>query len=90
MPIVRNLYQSRRQILWGFIHSLIAKELLVEYSWSGRSENHCKRCFSDMKQTQNILFGATRKVIPNYTVIEFEADLKANLLKSAALNKLPI
>lgn len=39
-----------------------------------------------MKQIQNVLFGAVKKVIPTYTVIEFEADFKANLLKSSAAN----
>lgn len=39
-----------------------------------------------MKQIQNVLFGAVKKVIPTYTVIEFEADFKANLLKSAVVN----
>lgn len=82
VPIVKNLYQSQRHILWGFIHSLISKELLVQYTWSGRSESNSKRCFSKMKQIQNVLFGAVKKVIPKYTLIEFEADFKANLLKS--------
>lgn len=75
--------------MWGFIHSLISKELLVQYTWSGRSENNSKRSFSNMKQIQNVLFGATKKIIPTYTLIEFETDFKANLLKCAAVNSKP-
>lgn len=37
-----------------------------------------------MKQVQNVLFGAVKKVISTYTVAEFEADCKANLFKIAA------
>lgn len=85
MPIVRNLYQSKRQILWGFTHSLISKDLLTEYSWSGRSGGDLKRSFAGLKQIQNVIFSACRRIIADYTITEFETDFKANLSKSSNL-----
>lgn len=83
VPIVRNLYQARKQILWGFMNSLISKELLFQFNWTGQG-NPKKKSFEKMKQIQSILWCAMLKVSPTYSVKEFEADLKTNLTKCAA------
>lgn len=85
VPIVRNLYQTRRLILWGFTLSLISKDLLAKYTWSHRQEN--KHCFENMKMIQSVLWCAMVKVSPTYSVQEFENDFKNNLSKCAAQMK---
>lgn len=87
VPVVKNLYQTQRQILWGFTHSLISKELLDLYTWTGRSEKKNKHSFTNLVQIQNLLYCAMLKVDTTYTVISFENDFKTNLLKCAARSK---
>lgn len=88
VPIVRNLYKSRRQILWGFTLSLISRDLLKQYSWTGRGDNSLKkRRFELMKHIQSVLWCAMVKISPSYSVKEFEDDFKTNLAKCASQTK---
>lgn len=87
VPIVQNLFQNKRNILWGFTLSLMSKELLVKYTWSGRSQTNSKYGFERMKQIQGVLWCAMVKVSPLYSTEEFEEDFKANLVKCTLLAK---
>lgn len=86
VPIIRNLYQSRRQILWGFMNSLISKDVLIQYNWIGQGNSE-KKSFEKLKHIQSIMWCAMIKISSSYSVKEFEADLKANLTKCAARMK---
>lgn len=84
------MYQTRRSILWGFMHSLISKDLLVNYTWSGRSEDKSsktKNSFAALIQIQSVIFSAIAKVVPTYSIKEFENDVKLNLMKCASKSK---
>lgn len=83
VPLIRNLFQSHRQILWGFTHSLISTKLMAQYTWSSRS----KYCFENLKQIQGVLWFAMIKVSPTYTVQQLEDDFECNLAKCASQNK---
>lgn len=87
VPVVRNMYQSLRHILWGFTHSLISKELLTHYTWSGRSEDKSKRPFVNLKYIQGVLWCAMVKVSPTYSVQQFEEDFRTILVKIASRSK---
>lgn len=81
---MRNFHQTRRQILYGFMLSLISKDLLGKYTWSGRSEKQStKFCFENLKQIHGVFWGALLRIIPKYTVKELEDDMKKNLYKCA-------
>lgn len=86
VPIVRNMFQTERRILRGFINSLISKDLLVTYTWSGRSENGSKHSFADLIHIQSALFNAMFSVVPSYSIAEFEDDFKAYLVKLQRAN----
>lgn len=75
------MYQTHRQILWGFTSSLISSDLLVQYTWSGRRSHNNKLCFESMKQVQGVLWCAMVKIAPEYSVQSFEEDMKAVLAK---------
>lgn len=85
VPIVRNLYQSRRLMLWGFSLSLISKDLLASYTWSHKFEN--RQCFEHLRMIQSVLWCAMLKISPTYSIQEFEIDFKSNLIKCAAQKK---
>lgn len=75
------MYQTHKQILWGLTTSLIEITLLSQNTWSGRSERGMKHCFKSLKQIQTVLFAAMLQIDKNYSIIQFESDMKANLTK---------
>lgn len=81
------MFQSRKQILWGFLTSIIANELLAQYTWSGKSETGNKMSFKDLSHIQIVLFNAMMKVDCNYTLSQFEDDIKINLVKCSNMCK---
>lgn len=87
MPIVRNIFQARKQILWGFLTSIIANELLAQYTWTGKSETGNRFRFKDLSHIQIVLFNAMMKVDCNYTLAQFEDDIKINLVKCSNMCK---
>lgn len=87
LPIVRNMFQSRKQILWGFLTSTISTELLAQYTWTGKSETGNRMRFKDLSHVQIVLFNAMIKVDCNYTLAQFEDDIKINLIKCSNMFK---
>lgn len=81
IPVVRNLYQTHRQILFGFMTSLISKELLSNFTWTGKCESGMKLGFNDFKQIQACLLSAMIKVDKHYNLSQFKSDLQKNLSK---------
>ncbi|XP_031639560.1 uncharacterized protein LOC116351579 [Contarinia nasturtii] len=79
VPIVKNLYQSHKSILEGFFGSLISKEVIVQFRWSGRMEN--TQAFKELKNVQIVLLSAMIRVDKNYTLYQFENDTKSVLTK---------
>lgn len=76
------MYQTHRQILWGFTSSLISSDLLVQYTWTGRSNQTKKYSFEELKQVQGVLWCAMVKISPEYSVQTFFEDIKTILAKS--------
>lgn len=83
VPVVRNLYQTQKQILLGFMTSLIHKELVANFTWTGKGDFGNKFCFNDLKQIQTVLFSAMIKIDSNYSLAQFKSDLQRNLAKCA-------
>lgn len=61
--------------------SLISKEMLANFTWTGKCESGTKFCFNDFKQVQACLLSAMIKVDKNYSLSQFKSDLQKNLSK---------
>lgn len=85
VPIVKNLYQKHTSILEGFIGSLISHDIIAQFKWAGRIENTV--AFKELKNIQVVLLSAMVRVDPNYTMYQFENDIKTVLQKSVFQTK---
>lgn len=65
----------------GFLTSLMTKELLAKFTWTGKGEAGNKFCFAEFKQIQTILLSAMMKMDVNYSLTQFKIDLQRNLAK---------
>lgn len=80
-----SLSKPKSKILEGFICSLIAKEVIIQYRWSGRIEE--TQAFKELKNVQIVLLSAMVRVDANYTLYQFENDIKSILAKFAQAKK---
>lgn len=81
------MYQTQRQILWGFTSALISNDLLMQYSWSRRSGQSKKYSFQDLKHVQGVLWCSMVKISPKYAVKTFEDDFKSIIAKCSRVKK---
>lgn len=86
VPIVKNLYQSQKSILEGFLMALISKDVILQYRWCGRIEE--TSAFKELKNIQIVLLSAMIRVDGNYTLYQFEEEVKSVFKKCVqATNK---
>lgn len=66
--------------------ALISKDVIVQYRWFGRNEE--TSAFKELKNIQIVLLSAMIRVDSNYTLYQFEEDVKSVFKKCAhAANK---
>lgn len=66
----------------GFICTLISQEIITQFKWAGRVENTV--AFKELKNIQVVLLSAMVRVVPKYTLYQFENDMKSVLNKFKA------
>lgn len=73
------MFQSQKSILEGFMGSLLSKDVIIQFRWGDRIDSTSS--FKQLKNVQVVLLSAMVRVDPNYTLFQFENDVKAVLTK---------